>query len=102
MTQDMSNKISHHSQALAREMAYSRLLLGSFMSMPRVCLEYAWSMARVRLELARKARRWFVDPRSYTRGQSTCVNNPTFKGVEFDPLKMHTVFNCTEFEVIRS
>ena len=49
----MSNKISHYSQALAREMAYSRLLLGSFMSKPRVCLEYAYSLPRVCLEYAK-------------------------------------------------
>ena len=50
-TQDMKNKISHYSQAVAREMASSKQALGSFMSKPRVWLEYGYSMARVWVEL---------------------------------------------------
>ena len=53
MTRDMSNKIPHHSQAIARAKAGSRLLLGCFMSMLRVWLEYGWSMARVWLGYAK-------------------------------------------------
>ena len=57
MTRDMSNMISHHSQALAREKAGSRLLPGCFMSKPRVSLEYAYSMPRVCLEYAKSMAR---------------------------------------------
>ena len=35
MTQDMGNKISHHNQAVARELAGSRQALGRLMSMVR-------------------------------------------------------------------
>ena len=46
MTQDMYNKISHHSQAVARELAGSKQALGRLMSM-------AWSRLGAGKEQAR-------------------------------------------------
>ena len=50
MTQDMNNKISHHNQAVARELADLRQALGRLMSMARSRLGAGKEQARSWLE----------------------------------------------------